>query len=206
MANTRSTLLALSFLTLAIAPSTAHAQSAAPSEPTANDLVRARVSLVGALRGCLPNDGWSIRMHAAFDPRTGRLTATAPDGVTWSPDEQRCIRRATPRVRVARFAAGAPFETDFTLDGRDPRGELLRTVDVVACLPSYNADRCHLNVAVATNARRPQLTSGVTWDVQGCIPNAAQLACVEAAIGRIAWPVRAGDPASFHGRVGPSAP
>jgi hypothetical protein len=143
-----------------------------------------------------------LRVHAAFAPNGGRVTFTAPNGVTWSPQEQNCVRRAGAHVRGPRFTASAPYETDFTLEGRDPRPALLRTVDVSTCYPQYDAERCHLDAAVAVNARRPTATNGVTWDVQGCIPSATQLACIEQAIGRIQWPVNARDGTSFRGRVG----
>jgi hypothetical protein len=162
-------------------------------------MIVVRVSLVAAMRACLHEDGWSLHAHVVVDHATGRLTIT-PDAA-WTPAQTRCLTRVASRIRGRRFTEPT-FETDLTLDGRDPRPELLRTVDVAACIPNFDPGRCHLNAAVATNARRPQITAGVTWDVQGCIPTAEQLACVETRITSFVWPVNPADPASFRGTVG----
>ncbi|MEI8255322.1 MAG: hypothetical protein WCJ30_06565, partial [Deltaproteobacteria bacterium] len=169
--------------------------------PTESDLVGARVALVAMLRTCVPSDGWTVRVHAVIDQATGRLALTPPEGAAWTPEQTRCLAQASRRVRGPRFTADH-FETDLTLDGHDPRPDLLRTIDVRACFPAYDPGRCHLHAAVATSARRPSATSAVTWDVQGCIVSAEQLACVEARIGSMAWPVNRRDPGSFRGAVG----
>ncbi len=164
-------------------------------------MIALRVALVGMLRTCIATDGWTLRVHAAIDHATGRLVLSPPDGAVWTPDETRCLTQASRRVRGRPFVADR-FETDLTLEGHDPRPELLRTIGVLACFPGYDPGRCHIHAAVATNARRPAASAAVTGDVQGCIVSAEQLACIEARINAVSWPVNPRDPGSFRGIVG----
>jgi len=183
----------------------AHAQTTEPAAaPDESVVARLRVALVVGMRGCLPTDGWTHRLHVVV--ARGRLTAAPPAGETLPPDAARCLQRAAARVRVRTITPLTAFETDIVADGRDPRPDLLRTIDVAGCLPTYDHGSCYLNAAVSVSARRPQRTNGVVWDVQGCIPTAEQLACVETRIGMVVWPVNARDAGSFRGRVGHAPP
>ena len=180
------------------------APAAAPIEtPSRYDVVRAEVAMVAAMRACLRDDGWTVRTELAFNRQTGRVTATPPDGVTWSPAERRCVVQAAGRVRGPRFSQ-PEFHASATLEGRDPRSLLLSTVNVAACLPNFNACNCHLNVGVSMNGRRPTVVAGVVFDVQGCVPEPLQLECLESAVRRMSFPANARDTGGFRGPVGPA--